>query len=398
MTREDWEVVKLGNVCDINSKNIWRNFLHDLILYIDISSVSTWFMDKPKLIKKDEAPSRAKRIISDWDIILSTVRPNRRQFVYIKKSSSNLIASTWFAVLSSKNNVDWRYIYLIISSEDFTNYLVSNEKWSAYPAVDIETISNYEISLPPLAEQQRIASILSAYDDLIENNTRRIALLEQMAQTLYRQWFVEYKFPWYQDVEMVESGTEFGMIPKGREVKKIGEIVKPTQWMQVPVWEQFTIKEEWYVQFLRIVDYTQANTDIRYIKNPWTKCFVDIDEIAMIRYWEVWLVWRWRQGIIANNLFKINPLNTERDIKPYIYYFFLQKEVKEWLVQKQNSSTLPSITFEMFNNIALIIPSNDVIKKFNILDNSYFKETINLQKQNQYLKEQRDLLLRKLIG
>ena len=76
----------------------------------------------------------------------------------------------------------------------------------------------------PLPTQRKIAAVLSAYDDLIENNTRRIEILEEMAKAIYREWFVEFRFPGHKQVEMVES--ELGLIPQGWEAKKVKEIVK----------------------------------------------------------------------------------------------------------------------------------------------------------------------------
>ena len=70
--------------------------------------------------------------------------------------------------------------------------------------------------------QRKIAAILSAYDDLIENNTRRIKILEEMAQALYREWFVNFRFPGHEKVQMVDS--PLGMIPEGWEIKKLGTI------------------------------------------------------------------------------------------------------------------------------------------------------------------------------
>ena len=78
--------------------------------------------------------------------------------------------------------------------------------------------------MPALHTQQRIADILSAYDDLIENNTRRIAVLEEMAQTIYREWFVNFRFPGHEQVEMVES--ELGPVPAGWEVTNLGELAE----------------------------------------------------------------------------------------------------------------------------------------------------------------------------
>src|SRR5947209_16011146 len=76
--------------------------------------------------------------------------------------------------------------------------------------------------LPSLFVQHKIAVILSAYDDLIENNTRRIAILEEMAQALYREWFVHFRFPGHEKIRMVES--VLGMIPEGWEVVKLGDV------------------------------------------------------------------------------------------------------------------------------------------------------------------------------
>jgi type I restriction enzyme, S subunit len=67
---------------------------------------------------------------------------------------------------------------------------------------------------PPLGTQRRIASILSAYDDLIENNTRRIAILEEMAQAIYREWFVDFRFPGHEGVEIEGAGSRsWGQVP-----------------------------------------------------------------------------------------------------------------------------------------------------------------------------------------
>ena len=81
----------------------------------------------------------------------------------------------------------------------------------------------YMLKCLHLPIQQKIASILSAYDDLIENNTRRIQILEEMAQRIYHEWFVHFRFPGHENVKMVES--ELGMIPEGWEVKNATEEV-----------------------------------------------------------------------------------------------------------------------------------------------------------------------------
>ena len=82
--------------------------------------------------------------------------------------------------------------------------------------LSLDKLLSFEIFTPSLPIQRKIAAILSAYDDLIENNTRRIALLEAMAQALYREWFVHFRFPGHQSVPMVDS--PLGPIPQGWQV------------------------------------------------------------------------------------------------------------------------------------------------------------------------------------
>lgn len=87
-----------------------------------------------------------------------------------------------------------------------------------------ERIYEVKVNLPPLLIQNKIVAILSAYDRLIENNTRRIKILEEMARSLYREWFVNFRFPGYEQVKMVDS--ELGLIPEGWEVKKLKDTVE----------------------------------------------------------------------------------------------------------------------------------------------------------------------------
>jgi len=90
------------------------------------------------------------------------------------------------------------------------------------PILKKSLFENLGIYLPPLPIQRKIAAILSTYDRLIENNTRRIEILEEMARSLYREWFVKFRFPGHEQVQMVDS--ELGPIPKGWEVKQLSEV------------------------------------------------------------------------------------------------------------------------------------------------------------------------------
>ena len=102
-----------------------------------------------------------------------------------------------------------------------SDYCVSKRCKNPHTSPD-RNLTKLQVKLPPLPTQQKIAAILSAYDDLIENNTRRIKILEEMAQAIYREWFVNFRFPGHEGVRMVES--ELGLVPEGWEVRKLGEV------------------------------------------------------------------------------------------------------------------------------------------------------------------------------
>ena len=216
--------MQLKELVQINPEAVREGYPYAEINYIDISSVGTGSIDKLQPLQLSEAPSRAKRIVRSGDTILATVRPNLRSFCYLKNPPNNAIASTGFAVLRATEKIDPRFLYFTVIDQSFTDFLCANVKGAAYPAVDSEAIGRAEINLPTLLTQRRIASILSAYDDLIENNTRRIAILEEMARRIYEEWFVRFRFPGHEQVRMVE--TELGLIPEGWSVERVANVLQ----------------------------------------------------------------------------------------------------------------------------------------------------------------------------
>lgn len=119
------------------------------------------------------------------------------------------------------------YVLYVLNSPHYKHHLLTLAQGGATrEALTKTTIENFEIPYPPLPVQHRIGEILSAYDDLIENNTQRIKALEQAAHDLYREWFVEFRYPGHESVPLVDSGTEYGMIPQGWEVSRLGDVAQ----------------------------------------------------------------------------------------------------------------------------------------------------------------------------
>jgi type I restriction enzyme S subunit len=170
-----WEVKRLEEVVQVNSNSIKKDKEPKIINYIDIASVKEGWVEEIKTIKYEDAPSRARRIISDGDIIWSTVRPNRKSRFLALGFSENTIVSTGFVVMSPIL-ISYSYLYLCSCTKDFVDYLVSRATGSSYPAVTGKVFEEYEILIPEKAILDRFSIIvepmfLHSSSNDIENQT-----------------------------------------------------------------------------------------------------------------------------------------------------------------------------------------------------------------------------------
>jgi type I restriction enzyme S subunit len=165
------EKKKMSDVVEINKNNLTKNYKYKTIKYIDISSVNKGCIniDTIKEFNIGEEPCRAKRIISLNDILLSTVRPNLENYLFIDNNiySENLIGSTGFAVITS-TKINSKYLYNYITLPEITNYLVNNAIGSMYPSIDNNTINNIKIPIPTKEIQEYIVTECDYYDNLID--------------------------------------------------------------------------------------------------------------------------------------------------------------------------------------------------------------------------------------
>ena len=165
------------------------------------------------------------------DVLFSNIRTYFKKVWLAERHGG---ASADVIVFRARDNkkVDNRYLYYVLSSDSFIESTVTASKGTKMPRGDKDAMRRYAIPLPPLPAQQRIASILSAYDDLIENNQRRIRILEDIARNLYREWFVNFRYPGHASAPLVVS--LLGQIPQGWEVKTLPECVQINPRVTVP--------------------------------------------------------------------------------------------------------------------------------------------------------------------
>src|SRR5574344_2629340 len=142
---------------------------------------------------------------------------------------------------------------------------------------------------------------------------------------------------------------------------KMKEIASFSQGKQVEVNEQYAEKSENKERFIRIVDYTNENEPIRYVKNFGERYYAKKNDLVMIRYGSqtAGKVVLGKEGIIANNLFKIN-VDNKIAINKYIYYYLSQNKIYNKLHDSQSSSTMPAINFTILRNLKIKIPDNSI--------------------------------------
>lgn len=227
---------RIDEICDMNKENISKKDDIQYIQYLDTANLTKGIINETQkfIVGVDKIPSRAKRKVKQNDILISTVRPNQRHYGIIKNRIENLIVSTGFAVLTPNSKiVDPEYLYWYLTQDSIVEYLqaIAESSTSAYPSIRPSVLGSLEIDLPPLNEQKAIANILTTLDEKIETNNQINEKLNEMAQALFKHWFVDFEFPNedgrpYKSSggEMVES--ELGYIPKNWEIVELNELIK----------------------------------------------------------------------------------------------------------------------------------------------------------------------------
>lgn len=178
-----WKVGSLEQVVNVNSRSITKNYPHQVIEYVDISSVTIGRLEGTTIYALSEAPSRAKRLVRHGDTIWSGVRPNRKSYLFIHTPPQNLVVSTGFIVLSPEA-IPPSYLYAWVTTDDFVDYLAFNADGSAYPAVRPDRFSDAQILIPLKPILNKFEEQASSIRDKIIQNERESIVLASIRDAL----------------------------------------------------------------------------------------------------------------------------------------------------------------------------------------------------------------------
>jgi len=281
-------------------------------------------------------------------------------------------------------DVKWAYYQLL----DFD--INSLDSGSAIPSTSRDAFYQIRVNLPPLSTQRKIASILSAYDDLIEKNTRRIKILEEMAQAIYKEWFVNFRFPGHEKVKMVES--ELGLIPKGWEVKKLGEIIEIQKGKKAN--NIFDLPKNNAIPYL-LIDGLK-NRSFLYTDDAKQVVANKNDIIMVMDGASSGQVFIGSYGFVGSTL---ATFRVKRDVilSQYLLFHFLRDNYKA-ISDNNVGSAIPHANKEFITSMKIIIPSSKINETFDVFARHIFNQIDTLGQKNTVLRHTRDLLLPKLIS
>lgn len=298
-------------------------------------------------------------------------------------------------VLFRANNkmCDGRFLMYSLLWHDNKQAIISKGVGSTVAHLRVPECENIEIKVPDLDAQHRIADILSAYDDLIENNQRQIKLLEEAAQRLYEEWFVDLHFPGHENTKIVDGVPEGWQWCKVRDVADINSSALPKNY-----------KEDFidYVD-LGSVRCGHIETRTRYNLNEAPgrakRCAKDGDIIwGMVRpnLKAYALVTNPKETDVFSTGFAV--LSAKKVPYSYLYCAVTQEEFVGYLVNATNGAAYPAVKPVHFEVADILKPDDKVLEQFHSVADSIYRKKEALENQNYNLRESRDLILPKLMS
>lgn len=290
------------------------------------------------------------------------------------------------------------YLYYWFSSEGIRNHIIGLNTGSSVPLITLGKLRSVPINLPPLPVQRKIAAILSAYDDLIENNLRRIKILEEMAQNLYREWFVKFRFPGHQHTRFVDS--PLGKIPEGWEVVPFTEVADvlsggtpktsvPEYWDgTIPFFAPKDAPDSFYVTF------TEKSITQIGLKNCNSKLYPKDTVFITARGTVGKVVMPSMDMAMNQSCYALRG----KEWTSQFYLFLTTKEQVDYLKKNTGGATFDTIVVDTFRRMFVTKPDAKTVDQFTHMIQPKMGLILNLLKKTGILRRTRDLLLPKLIS
>lgn len=395
----EWKEVRLGDVCEIITGFPFpgKKYSKEGIRVVRGDNVTIgnlrWDAEKDKrwnepFDKTEYYSLQANDIVIGMDG--SRVGKNKAR---IKKEDLPLLLAQRVACVRHNELAEQDYLYYNIFSKKFIDYVNSIHTGSAIPHISQKQIEDYKILLPDLETQRRIASILSSLDRKIELNNKINADLEEMAQAIFKNWFVDFE-P-FKDGKFVDS--ELGMIPEGWKVGRLTEIASYMNGLAMQKFPPENNEDSLPVLKIKELGQGFCGTDS-------DRCSCNIKDECKIHNGDVIFSWSgtllvdvWCGGDCGLNqhLFKV----TSKDYPKWFYYYWTKHHLQEFIhIAKDKAVTMGHIKRGHLEEAMVAIPDNDSMEKAHELFEPILSKMISLRLESSRLSLLRDTLLPRLMS
>ncbi len=332
------------------------------------------------------------------DVLFSNIRTYFKK-VWMARMTGG--ASADVVIFRAKDNekIDSHYLYYVLSSDAFIESTVTASKGTKMPRGDKDAMRRFKFPLPPLPDQHRIAGILSAYDELIENSQRRIKILEAMARGLYREWFVHFRFPGHENHPRVASSL--GEIPEGWDVKAIKDFGKAITGKTPSKTNADFFGDD--VPFIKTPDMhgnifvldTNESLSIVGAKLQSNKT-LPVGSICVSCIGTIGVVSITTEECQTNQ--QINSVVLAKNEYREFLFFRLQEARQALENLGSNGATMGNVNKSKFESMEVVAPTELLLMDFHRLTQPLFKSIFFLTRQINNLRRTRDLLLPRLLS
>lgn len=381
--KEEWKKVKLGEIATFsNGINFGKESYAPGVKLIGVSNFGNrLFPDYEELEEVDEKVLRPNDYLKNGDIVFVRSNGNKElvgRCMLIQNPPSSVTYSG-FCIRSRLNNVNEnspRFFAYYFKSKMFRKAMSNTAVGANIQNLNQGLLSNHELTLPPLPTQQKIASILSAYDDLIENNRKQIKLLEEAAQKLYKEWLVKLNFPGHENTKIVDGipeGWKKGHIVDIGEFKR-GKTITKDQTIPglVPV-VAGGLEPAYY--------HNTANTKSPVITVSGSGANAGFTRLYNEKVW-------------ASDCSFLDASKC----KNLFFIYCVLKAATATIDNLQKGAAQPHVYAKDINALELLIPNDKVLSSFDLIVNNYFIKIKDCQIAIQKSQAIRDELLPKLMS
>ena len=360
--------------------------------------------------------------VSDWeimqkfhlvpgDVVVAMDRPwipaGLKWSVIREGDPKALLVQRCARLRSKKECLNQIFLRFVIGGPEFEGYVKPITTGVNVPHISGNQILDFEFTLPPLPIQRRIAGILSAYDDLIENSQRRIKILEEMARRLYREWFVHFRFPGHEGCLLVES--PLGEIPEGWEIVKVGEIADVFRGRS---YRSVDLCDKNGLPFLSlkcldrdggfrrsglksyIGDFKRAHIarkgDIVMAVTDMTQERRIVARAALVPSLSSGI------GVISMDLVKVEPRQWLP--KLFLYSFLRYSSFADEVKHHANGANVLHLSPDRITEYDLVCPASNLVAKYTSFAEAIFEQIDTLENLLDNLRRTRDLLLPRLLS